>query len=116
MRNEKKIKVTTSSGKGTDDIYKPKWDLYPLLSFLKKTTAQAASVSNLDIDTDGVAISTNSEANENVNIASNIYFDENLQASLSQSFIINNKNNLSVTYNFLLEMGNDSKRHRNNRR
>lgn len=82
MRNERKIKDSTSSGKGTDDIYRPKWDLYPLLTFLKKTTAQATSVSNLN-DEDNASLSIYSEASESVNIASSIYFDDNLQASLS---------------------------------
>lgn len=83
MRNEKKIKDSTSSGKGTDDIYRPKWDLYPLLTFLRKTTAQATSISNLDVDGDNPAMSTAySKESESYNIASNMYFDENLQVSL----------------------------------
>lgn len=82
MRNERKIKNSTSSGKGSDDIYTPKWDLYPLLTFLRKTTAQATSVSNLDVDTNSTAMSI-CETSESVNIASSIYYDDNLQASLS---------------------------------
>lgn len=35
------------SGKGTDEIYKPKWVLYDKLKFLKKMCTQATSVSNL---------------------------------------------------------------------
>jgi len=57
--------------------------IYPFLMFLRKTTAQASSISNLDINTNCTAMSTNFEANESINIASSIYFDENLQTDLS---------------------------------
>lgn len=83
MRNEKRTKDSTSSSKGMNDIYKSKWDLYSLLTFLRKTTVQATSISNLDINTDSAIMSTNFIANESINIASSIYFDENLQVDLS---------------------------------
>lgn len=35
------------SGKGTEEIYKPKWVLYERLKFLKRTCAQANTLSNL---------------------------------------------------------------------
>lgn len=83
MRNERKIKNSTSSGKSTDHVYTPKWDLYSLFTFLRKTTAQATSVSNLVIDTDSTAMSIDCETSKSVNITSSIYYDNNLQASLS---------------------------------
>lgn len=36
-----------SSGKSSEEIYKPKWILYEKLKFLRKTCVQADSLSNL---------------------------------------------------------------------
>lgn len=47
--NERKIRKSKArcSGKGTDEIYKPKWEYYDMLLFLKKTCAQTDSIDNL---------------------------------------------------------------------
>lgn len=47
MKNDKLIRESKSSGKGSDDIYKPKWPLFENLTFLRKSTVQAKSISNL---------------------------------------------------------------------
>lgn len=47
MKNDKLIRESKSSGEGSDDIYKPKWPLFESLTFFRKSTAQASSISNL---------------------------------------------------------------------
>lgn len=91
--NERKIKSSKArcSGKGTDEIYKPKWDYYELLLFLKKTCAQSDTIDNLSSQSH---ISTsNSESRSSSNISqpaiqssmlANIYYDEN-QVSIEVS-------------------------------
>lgn len=87
MNNEKRIRESKQrcSGKGTEEIYKPKWSLYTSLLFLKKTCVQTESSSNLDVldDSDNQALTTdaNQEINNNLarSVNKNIFFDSNLQ-------------------------------------
>ncbi|XP_071568465.1 uncharacterized protein [Temnothorax nylanderi] len=50
MKNNRKARESRErcSGKSPDEIFKPKWNLYDKLLFLKKACAQAVSQSNLD--------------------------------------------------------------------
>ncbi|XP_071580102.1 uncharacterized protein [Temnothorax nylanderi] len=89
--NERKIKASKArcSGKGTDEIYKPKWDYYEMLLFLKKTCAQSETINNLSSQSQ---ISTASEETmnclptsepysdvQNSSQVTDIYYDENAQ-------------------------------------
>ncbi|XP_077260477.1 uncharacterized protein LOC143896448 [Temnothorax americanus] len=89
--NERKIKASKArcSGKGTDEIYKPKWDYYEMLLFLKKTCAQSETIDNLSSQSQ---ISTASEETmnclstskpysdvQNLSQVTDIYYDENAQ-------------------------------------
>lgn len=47
MSNLRRVKDSKRSGKGTADIYIPKWPLYNRLKFLQKTMVQSTSISNL---------------------------------------------------------------------
>jgi len=51
MNNETKIRESKQkcSGKGADEICKPKWPFYKNLFFLKKACLQTESSSNLDV-------------------------------------------------------------------
>lgn len=44
--NERKIRKSKTSGKGTEDIYKPKWEYYDSLLYLRKSCEQAESIDN----------------------------------------------------------------------
>lgn len=86
QRNCNKIKQSMRSGKGLDEIFKPKWDLYPLLTFLKKNCTPAESSSNLDIvnshkDFDSYEASYEVEFLDDDDYY-NTYFDETLQVSI----------------------------------
>ncbi|XP_077282836.1 uncharacterized protein LOC143908881 [Temnothorax americanus] len=52
MSNLRRVKESKRSGKGTADIYIPKWPLYDRLKFLQKATVQSASISNLTISSE----------------------------------------------------------------
>lgn len=47
MSNLRRVKESKRSGKGTADMYIPKWYLYDRLKFLQKTLVQSASISNI---------------------------------------------------------------------
>lgn len=49
MSNLRRVKESKRSGKGTTDIYIPKWPLYERLKFLQQTIAQSTSVSNITL-------------------------------------------------------------------
>ncbi|KYN19319.1 hypothetical protein ALC57_08346 [Trachymyrmex cornetzi] len=100
-RNLKTMKESKRSGTGTDNIYKPKWHMFERLMFLKKTCAQANSVSNIpSMQLD--AVTSNSIVNSlqscdivvedsiSNDISSyNIYYDEASQVShLRITFIV----------------------------
>ena len=44
-----KVNKSKTSGKGTDDIYKPKWQYFAQLDFLQPVTVQRPTVSNLQV-------------------------------------------------------------------
>jgi len=52
MSNLRRVKESKRSGKGTADIYIPKWSLYDRLKFLQKTVIQSTSISNLTISSE----------------------------------------------------------------
>jgi len=52
MSNLRRVKESKRSGKGTADIYIPKWYLYDRLKFLQKTVIQSTSISNLIISSE----------------------------------------------------------------
>ncbi|KYN18149.1 hypothetical protein ALC57_09550 [Trachymyrmex cornetzi] len=52
MSNLRRVKESKRSGKGTTDIYTPKWSLYDRLKFLQKTVIQSTSTSNLNISSE----------------------------------------------------------------
>ncbi|XP_071579431.1 uncharacterized protein [Temnothorax nylanderi] len=52
MSNLRRVKESKRSGKGTADIYIPKWPLYDRLKFLQKAAVQSASISNLTISSE----------------------------------------------------------------
>jgi len=91
--NERKIRESKArcSGKETDEIYKPKWEYYDLLLFLKKTCAQTDSIDNLSLQNpnslfsqETVNSSALSSCKLHVNnspINTNIYYDENTNVS-----------------------------------
>jgi len=91
--NERKIRESKArcSGKETDEIYKPKWEYYDLLLFLKKTCAQTDSIDNLSLQNPNSLFSqetVNSSALSscklyvnNSPINTNIYYDENTNVS-----------------------------------
>lgn len=99
MNNEKRIRESKQrcSGKGADEIYKPKWSLYTNLLFLKKACVQTESSSNLDVfeDDDNQACITTTDTNEEINnnllahsVKKNIYFDSNLQVIITRIELI----------------------------
>lgn len=49
MSNLRRVKESKRSGKGTADIYIPKWYLYDRLKFLQKTVVESTSISNITI-------------------------------------------------------------------
>jgi len=69
MNNEKRIRESKQkcSGKGTDEIYKPKWPFYKNLLFLKKACVQTESSSNLDVEDDDNQTLTITDTNEETN-------------------------------------------------
>ncbi|XP_029676599.1 uncharacterized protein LOC115243575 [Formica exsecta] len=95
--NERKIRESKArcSGKGTDEIYKPKWDYYDLLSFLKKTCVQTDSIDNLCLQSQSSQSSQSSlfsqeamsspisPCSENSSMFINVYYDENAQQYIS---------------------------------
>lgn len=44
--NERKVR-SSKARKGADEIYKPKWEYYELMLFLKKTYVQSDTIDNL---------------------------------------------------------------------
>ncbi|XP_018374145.1 PREDICTED: uncharacterized protein LOC108768268 [Trachymyrmex cornetzi] len=93
--NERKIKATKTrcSGKGTDEIYRPKWEYYESLLFLKKTCAQSDTIDNLSFqnkvsmlskETNCSPISPPSDV-ENSSDHTNIHYDENTQEASEHS-------------------------------
>ncbi|KYM99560.1 hypothetical protein ALC62_09693 [Cyphomyrmex costatus] len=52
MSNLRRVKDSKRSGKGTADIYIPKWSLYDRLKFLQKTVVQSTSTTNLTISSE----------------------------------------------------------------
>lgn len=54
MSNLRRVKESKRSGKGTADIYIPKWSLYDRLKFLQKTLVQSTSISNLTISSENL--------------------------------------------------------------
>lgn len=93
MNNEKRIRESKQrcSGKGADEIYKPKWSLYTSLLFLKKACVQTESSSNLDVLEDGdsqalTTTDTNEEMYNNLahSVNKNMYFDYNLQVIIAK--------------------------------
>lgn len=95
--NERKIRESKArcSGKGTDEIYKPKWDYYDLLSFLKKTCVQTDSIDNLCLQSQSSQSSQSSlfsqeamsspisPCSENSSMFINVYYDENAHVSVT---------------------------------
>lgn len=64
------------SGKSPEEIYKPKWILYEKLKFLRKTCAQADSLSNLQSPLN-ISNSNSNESSRNDIAMENIEFLEN---------------------------------------
>ncbi|XP_018313297.1 uncharacterized protein [Mycetomoellerius zeteki] len=87
--NERKIKATKTrcSGKGTDEIYRPKWEYYKSLLFLKKTCAQSDTIDNLSFQNEVSMLSKETNCSpisspndvENSSDHTNIHYDENTQ-------------------------------------
>lgn len=93
QRNYNKIKQSLRSGKGSDDIFQPKWDLYPLLTFLKKNSVQASSSSNLDATNEVVNSHLTCDDTESSILLEedrDVYFDETLQVSIISVYTYNN--------------------------
>jgi len=93
MNNEKRIRESKNkcSGKGTEEIYKPRWSLYTSLLFLKKACVQTESSSNLENDSQTLIIDsqenqTNQEENNVIAHAINekIHFDNNKQVTIGR--------------------------------
>ena len=79
MDNHRKVKESKRSGTGSD-VYKPKWPLYDVLSFLIKTAQQSDSISTMD-----------SQCTQSTSTASpltNMYYDDNVQVSYTFDCII----------------------------
>lgn len=89
--NERKIRESKArcSGKGTDEMYKPKWEYYEMLLFLKRTCTQSDSVDNLSTVQSTSLISEklnspvrNLSSEEDNSRISNIYYDENTKVNI----------------------------------
>lgn len=96
--NERKIRQSKTSGKGTDDIYKPKWEYYDMLLFLKRTCAQSDSIDNLSSQ-NNISLSNQEMMNcspvpnsycdvQNTSSITNVYYDENMEVSVKLSLYI----------------------------
>lgn len=96
--NERKIRESKArcSGKGTDEIYKPKWEYYDLLLFLKRTCAQTDSIDSINLSSQSHISVVRDETNrspvshpcsdvQNLSITNNIYYDENIEVSVHLS-------------------------------
>lgn len=85
MNNEKRIRESKQrcSGKGTEEIYKPKWSLYSNLLFLKKACVQTESTSNLELEDYDSQVVTKVNVSKGTNdkvahsLSKNMYFDRN---------------------------------------
>lgn len=66
MSNLRRVKESKRSGKGTADIYVPKWSLYDRLKFLQKTIVQSGSISNLTISSENLDNSMSQTSNESL--------------------------------------------------
>lgn len=85
--NERKIRESKArcSGKGTEEIYKPKWEYYDMLLFLKKTCAQSDAIDNISQNyssSSQVNCSSASHLSNVQNTITNIYYDENTEVSV----------------------------------
>lgn len=88
--NERRIRESKArcSGKGTDEIYKPKWEYYNMLLFLKRTCRQSDSIDNLS--SQNISLSSKETVNlpvpcnsmQNTSEITNICYDENMTVSL----------------------------------
>lgn len=96
--NERKIRQSKTSGKGTDEIYKPKWEYYDMLLFLKRTCAQSDSIDNLSSQ-NNISLSNQEMVNcssvpnsysdvQNTSGITNVYYDENMEVSVKFSLYI----------------------------
>lgn len=79
-----------SSGKSPEEIYKPKWILYEKLKFLRKTCAQADSLSNLQSPLNISNSNSNVESSQNDTATANIEFLENDYGDIQVSFVTKN--------------------------
>ncbi|XP_011687032.1 PREDICTED: uncharacterized protein LOC105449474 [Wasmannia auropunctata] len=86
--NERRIREsqTRCSGKGADEIYKPKWEYYDMLLFLKKTCTQSDSIDNLSLQNYSNQETVNRSSVphtctdvQNTSMVPNIYCDENIE-------------------------------------
>lgn len=93
--NERKIKESKArcSGKGTDEIYKPKWEYYDMLLFLKKRCAQGDSIDNLSqshmsissqemVNHSPVPHISNTNVQKTSSQLPNIYYNTNTEVSI----------------------------------
>lgn len=92
--NERKIRESKArcSGKGTDEIYKPKWEYYNMLLFLKRTCAQTDSIDSLSLQ-NNISLFSQEAMNcspvspscsdvQNSPRITNVYYDENAEVSV----------------------------------
>lgn len=96
--NERKIRQSKTSGKGTDDIYKPKWEYYDMLLFLKRTCVQSDGIDNFSSQ-NNISLSNQETVNcspvpnsysdvQNTSSITNVYYDENMEVSVKLSLSI----------------------------
>lgn len=91
MRNLRKVQESKTSGSGTDDLYKPKWNLFSNLKFLQKTCVQTGSVSNIETQPSSDSSQTTIVDLEAQSQVAGVYYDETLQVSfvsLKSTFLL----------------------------
>ena len=81
--NRVKESKRRSSGKGTDDVYKPRWKLWPIMQFMMKTCMMTESVSNIpcsqtQLSEGSSALSATTSQDDNI---VSVFYDENTEVS-----------------------------------